>query len=79
MGYGKTSMVGVGHDTGEPPLRFGWGASAPKVSLWRYCPADGRHLDIRHTQRKVEETPATPKQTYIIDSAYVYNCVYTYT
>jgi len=26
----------------------GWGAtSAPKVSLWRYCPSDGRHLDIR--------------------------------
>lgn len=26
----------------------GWGATpAPKMSLWRYCPSDGRHLDIR--------------------------------
>jgi len=26
---------------------YGWGGAPRKASLWRYCPQDGRHLDIR--------------------------------
>jgi len=46
-GFFPNPAGGTTSDVPQDWSWFGWGASAPKVSLWRYCPADGRHLDIR--------------------------------